>query len=107
MPTSSKIRKAISRHCRRAASKRSSPSRIRPVKTRSSSSGSKPLHVFAKNIVFQVHGISDLALLQRGHFQRMGYNPNAETFFPDFGHGQADTIKGDRAFRNHVTHDLR
>jgi hypothetical protein len=52
------------------------------------------LHVFAQQISFKTHGISDFAFAQRGCFERVWNDPKAKATFVHLRDSEADTIHG-------------
>src|ERR1043166_4252398 len=65
------------------------------------------LDVFAEQVGFEIHRITDLALAQRRHIVSVGNDPDAETFLGDCGDGEADAVQCNRTFEHEVTHHLR
>lgn len=62
--------------------------------------------VFSDEVGFQVDEVAGFSVAEGGDFVSMGNDPDAEAFFKDAGHGEADSIDGDRAFVDDIPHDV-
>ena len=69
--------------------------------------GEQSLDVFGQDVELEIYEIARFEIAQVGVFQGVGNDPDTETVRGDFGHGEADTVDGDRSFVGNVAGKIR